>query len=194
MPTTLPWTATVTAKLTRTTGIDTQEEVGYSQGRFTRRQIVTGSPFLSPIIVLDRAAREELKKELASELESVPAGIDVHDLKGFSDLLVDSLESGNSDLFKDARFGEVVRDIFGGEITSLGQVSFGTDLVGTVRDDARDLTFERHPVGMTTGPFRSLTPADQASLATALTTYLEQPGANQGWAAIRDDALRGAGQ
>src|SRR6476659_9956921 len=71
-----PWIARISATLVRSTGIDTFEEITYSDGVFTRRFGILGGPRPFIVVVLDQAAREQLLAELNLELDDPPKGVD----------------------------------------------------------------------------------------------------------------------
>lgn len=185
------WQGAVSARITRSTGVDTIEEIDYTDGLFTRRVHVIGGPTPPLVVVLDLAARQQLLGELRQELANPPAGTDIVALRTFTELLEDSVTTEGSDRFAEARFGRVTHDETRG--VYFGHVGLGVDVVGTVRDDRGILSFEQHVVTMLRGSYRALSPADQASLTAALSRYLDNNNAaDPGWRQILTDAQRGA--
>lgn len=186
---TRPWQAVVQAHLTRGVGVDQVEEVDTDgEGHFTRRLRVVNGPGPGAIVVLDAAALRQLLGELRAEVEAPPAGVDVAALEAFIDLIEDALRTGPpSHRFDHARFGSITRDESRGIL--YGHVSFGIDLIGTVRDERHRLSFEQQVVTGPAGVYRPLSPADSASLAQALTA---DPPADGLWEEVRQDAAAAA--
>lgn len=86
-----PWTASLTARLSRARDLRTTEIVEYSNGGFTRRVLGPGGPVASPVEPLDEQACRALLEELRVELEGLPADIDRADVEAFARLLEGSL-------------------------------------------------------------------------------------------------------
>lgn len=111
-------------------------------------------------------------------------------LRTFAELLQDSLVTENSHRFDKTRFGTVTHDETRG--VYFGHLGLGID-VGTVHDDHATLAFEQHVVLALPGLYLALLPADLASLAAALTTYLRSNAdADPAWKQILSDAEAGA--
>jgi hypothetical protein len=82
-----PWAATITARLTRSPGVDTTEIVEYAHEGFTRRFVGVGGP-PEP---LDEQACRDLLDDLRGELDALPADVDRDDLVAFTRILDASL-------------------------------------------------------------------------------------------------------
>jgi hypothetical protein len=177
-----PWQAVVQASLTRV-DLDVVETVEYTNGLFTHRNQVIGGPSSQAIIDLDDQARSQLLGELQAELTAPPAGTDLDALKVIVDLLEVSLQAPPSHRFDTAHFGTITFDKATG--TLFGHLSLGVDVAATVHDHNHHLSFEQHPVVLPPGPHHPLSPADRASLATALAA---NPPADTHWQQILADA------
>ncbi|MDQ1357264.1 MAG: hypothetical protein QOG44_1637 [Acidimicrobiaceae bacterium] len=177
-----PWQGTVHASIMRVT-VDVVETVQYDNGQFTRSNHVVGGLSSQAIVQLDDQARRDLLSELQTELSTAPPGADVEALKVFVDVLESSLQPTPSHRFDAARFGPITNDESTG--TLFGHLVLGVDTAATVHDRAHRLNYEQHPVVLPPGKYRTLSPADRASLAEALRT---RPPDDARWQQIRADA------
>jgi hypothetical protein len=84
-----PWAATITARLTRSPGIDTTEIVEYAHEGFTRRYVGVGLEHRPE--PLDEQACRDLLDDLRGELDALPADVDRDDLVAFTRMLDASL-------------------------------------------------------------------------------------------------------
>jgi len=181
-----PWQATFQASITRVTGVDTVEEIDFSNSEFTRRTRVVGGNSPGVIVVLGEDDLRALLSDLESQLQAPPAGTDIVGLEVFVDLIEETLRTEPSHRFDSATFGAVAKDDTR-DILS-GHIGLGIDVAGTIRDSNHGLSIEQHVVVLPPGAFRPLSPADRASLAKALTA---QPPADPLWKEILTDAQSG---
>lgn len=180
-----PWQAVVRAQLTRGVGVDQIEEIDTNaEGLFTRRLRVVTGPGPGAIEVLNEAQLRQLLGELRAEIEAPPAGVDIAGIEAFADLIEDALRCPPaSRLFDGAHLGNVTRDESRGIL--YGHVAIGFDVIGTVRDHRRVLSFEQQIITGPTGVYRPLSPADCASLVAAIQA---NPPGDAGWQEIGRDA------
>ena len=86
-----PWAATITARLTRSRGVDTAEIVEYAHEGFTRRFVGVCDPLEHRPELLDEQARRDLLNDLRGELDALPVDVDRDDLTTFTRILEASL-------------------------------------------------------------------------------------------------------
>ena len=86
-----PWSATITARLTRSRGVDTSEIVEYAHEGFTRRLVGVCGPLEHRPEPLDEQARRDLLDDLRGELAALPIDVDRDDLEAFTRILDASL-------------------------------------------------------------------------------------------------------
>ena len=86
-----PWAASITARLTRSRGVDTSEIVEYAHDGFTRRFTGVTSALEHRPEPLDEQARRDLLDDLRGELDALPVDVDRDDLAAFTRILDASL-------------------------------------------------------------------------------------------------------
>lgn len=91
MPSMRPWSATLTARLSRARDLENTEIVEYGHGTFTRRLLGPGGPVANPIETMDEQACRALLDDLRQELDGMPADVDRDDVTAFVRLLDGSL-------------------------------------------------------------------------------------------------------
>ncbi len=164
-------------------------EVVYDHGRFTISvRASQGGPTFGPRDLTDDEMRA-LLASLQQELKDPTVSVDVVALETFVGLLTRALRHHPSTRFDHVRFAEVVEDPSGAIV---GHMGIGIDMVGTVHDARRVITFEQHVVPGPPGEFRRLSGPDRASLAAALRTFIgsADPPASPLWQRILEDLER----
>jgi hypothetical protein len=155
-------------KLVGGIGVDQILTVAYTDGKFTADTQVVGGP-LGQVFELDAAQQKTLLAALKEEQRAPHHGVDGSVLELFVHLLSGSVHSQPSNLFDNARFGDIAKDEKGVITLGVGQ---GVDVVGTVYDDKTTIKYEQHPLPLKGGTPHALSPADRRSLAAALTKFI----------------------
>jgi hypothetical protein len=176
--------------LTGRQGVDQVAVINYDPnnalGNFTLAVHLPGQVEPHHIIVLNQSMMQDLLDDLQEEALNPPPGLDTTLFQTFIYLLTQALNVQPSTRFNLARFGDIAEDASG---TITGHLGLGIDVVGTVQDADGVITFEQHPVPLPPGPLQPLSPADAASLAAALDTYIStaNPPADPLWVQVAED-------